>query len=245
MAQADGTTVSTTASSTDGTTDSRAGRSTPPRAAPFRPVWRHPFLWRTVAAAVLVAVCLLGTRFVPPSEAEAILSGDSVDPVDYATGTYSDVVAYVEDNAVPLPELAADLEADEDTAAEQHGQRDGEAAYTYATTFTGTVGGGGFGTVSVQVDGMPQGVSVYVPTGPALTGTALRDVTGETTFDMFTNQIDYAQVGITLNEQVRDDVLAPADLASLGGRTVTVTGAFAYSDPQAITVMPVRIEVGS
>ena len=114
-----------------------------------------------------------------------------------------------------------------------------------AVTLTGTIEKGGFGQVNVVVDGMPGGVVVSVQTGPALTGTALRDVTGQTTFDMFENQIDYAQVGLSLNEPLKAGVLAENDLASMVGRRVTVVGAFAYSDPAHIVVTPVSVEVAS
>ena len=57
----------------------------------------------------------------------------------------------------------------------------------------------------------PAGVTVSVQTGPAIMGTALRDDTGETTFDMFENQIDYAQVGLSLNEPLKTGVLTEND----------------------------------
>ena len=86
---------------------------------------------------------------------------------------------------------------------------------------------------------------VSVQTGPALMGTALRDVTGETTFDMFENQIDYAQVGLSLNEPLKTGVLAENDLASMTGQKVTIVGAFAYSDPTHVVITPVSIEAAS
>ena len=62
---------------------------------------------------------------------------------------------------------------------------------------------------------------------------------------MFENQIDYAQVGLSLNEPLKAGVLAENDLASMVGRRVTVVGAFAYSDPAHIVVTPVSVEVAS
>ena len=88
-------------------------------------------------------------------------------------------------------------------------------------------------------------MTVSVQTGPAIMGTALRDVTGETTFDMFENQIDYAQVGLSLNEPLKTGVLTDNDLASMTGQRVTVVGAFAYSDPTHVVITPVSIEAAS
>ena len=199
---------------------------------------RHGRPWgvmiKVVAAVAIVAVCFFGTTFMSPEDAEAVREAGSTDPI-----------AYIQDNAIDLTGLVTELRADEEGTSQAKGARDGEAAYTFPVTLTGTIEKGGFGQVNVVVDGMPGGVVVSVQTGPALTGTALRDVTGQTTFDMFENQIDYAQVGLSLNEPLKAGVLAENDLASMVGRRVTVVGAFAYSDPAHIVVTPVSVEVAS
>lgn len=200
---------------------------------------------KAAVAAVIVAVCLFGTTFMSPEEAEAVLTSGATDPVAYAEENYDSTIAYVKDNAIDLTGLIADLQADEEGTSEKLGRRDGEAAYTFAVTVTGTVEAGGFGQVNLAVEGMPSGVTVSVQTGPAVMGTALRDVTGETTFDMFQNQIDYAQVGLSLNEPLKTGVLAENDLAGMVGQRITVVGAFAYSDPAHVVITPVSIEVAS
>ena len=210
---------------------------------------RHGRPWgvmiKVVAAVAIVAVCFFGTTFMSPEDAEAVREAGSTDPVAYAEKNYDSTIAYIQDNAIDLTGLVTELRADEEGTSQAKGARDGEAAYTFPVTLTGTIEKGGFGQVNVVVDGMPGGVVVSVQTGPALTGTALRDVTGQTTFDMFENQIDYAQVGQSLNEPLKAGVLAENDLASMVGRRVTVVGAFAYSDPAHIVVTPVSVEVAS
>ena len=210
---------------------------------------RHGRPWgvmiKVAAAVAIVAVCFFGTTFMSPEDAEAVREAGSTDPVSYAEKNYDSTIAYIQDNAIDLTGLVTELRADEEGTSQAKGARDGEAAYTFSVTLTGTIEKGGFGQVNVVVDGMPGGVVVSVQTGPALTGTALRDVTGQTTFDMFENQIDYAQVGLSLNEPLKAGVLAENDLASMVGRRVTVVGAFAYSDPAHIVVTPVSVEVAS
>ena len=210
---------------------------------------RHGRPWgvmiKIAAAVAIVAVCFFGTTFMSPEDAEAVREAGSTDPVSYAEKNYDSTIAYIQDNAIDLTGLVTELRADEEGTSQAKGARDGEAAYTFSVTLTGTIEKGGFGQVNVVVDGMPGGVVVSVQTGPALTGTALRDVTGQTTFDMFENQIDYAQVGLSLNEPLKAGVLAENDLASMVGRRVTVVGAFAYSDPAHIVVTPVSVEVAS
>lgn len=200
---------------------------------------------RTVGAIAILGVCFFGTTFMSPEEAEAVLTAGSTDPVAYAQDNYESTITYIEDNAVDLVPLLEDLQADQDATSEKLGKRDGEAAYTFPVTVTGTIEEGAFGQVNLSVDGAPSGVVISVQTGPAVMGTVLRDVTGETTFDMFENQIDYAQVGLSLNEPLKTGVLADNDLAAMIGQTVTVVGAFAYSDPGHVVVTPVSIEAAS
>ena len=159
---------------------------------------RHGRPWgvmiKVVAAVAIVAVCFFGTTFMSPEDAEAVREAGSTDPVSYAEKNYDSTIAYIQDNAIDLTGLVTELRADEEGTSQAKGARDGEAAYTFPVTLTGTIEKGGFGQVNVVVDGMPGGVVVSVQTGPALTGTALRDVTGQTTFDMFENQIGRAHV---------------------------------------------------
>ena len=96
----------------------------------------------------------------------------------------------------------------------------------------------------VKVKGL-KGTTVSLQVGPALNGTSLRDVVGFIDFNQFVNQVDYADAGTALNNQVKAKVLKGLDRASLKGRHVRFTGAFTYLAPTVITVTPVRLEVGS
>ncbi|MDO4901080.1 DUF2291 family protein [Actinomyces sp.] len=200
---------------------------------------------KAVVAVVILAICFLGTTFMTPKEAEAVLTAGATDPVAYANEHYDSTIAYINDTATDLAALIEDLQADEEATSEELGKRDGEAAYTFAVTATGTVQEGGFGQVDLAVDGVPAGVTVSVQTGPAVMGTALRDVTGEVTFDMFENQIDYAQVGLSLNEPLKNGVLADNNLAAMIGQKITVVGALAYSDPAHVVITPISIKAAS
>ncbi|WP_158247572.1 DUF2291 family protein [Actinomyces qiguomingii] len=196
-------------------------------------------------AVAILAVCFFGTTFMTPEEAEALLTAGSTDPVAYAEEHYDSTITYINDSATDLAGLIEDLRADEQGTSEELGKRDGEAAYTFAVTTTGTVQEGGFGQVDLAVEGVPSDVTVSVQTGPAVMGTALRDVTGEVTFDMFENQIDYAQVGLSLNDPLKTGVLADNDLTSMIGQEITVVGAFAYSDPTHVVITPISIQAAS
>jgi predicted lipoprotein len=86
---------------------------------------------------------------------------------------------------------------------------------------------------------------VSIAVGPAFLGTAVRDALSFIKFAQFTNQVDYADVGIALNDKVRSDVVASRTFTSARGHTVTFLGATEGEDPKGIVVTPVQLSLGS
>ena len=85
--------------------------------------------------------------------------------------------------------------------------------------------------------------SISVQTGPAIVGTDLRDATGTITFGQFRNQIDYQNAAGGLSDAMKKEVLSKVDTTKLAGRTISVVGAFALSDPTTWQVTPVKLDV--
>ena len=81
-------------------------------------------------------------------------------------------------------------------------------------------------TMDVDVDGDGK-ADARIQIGPAIRGTALRDVLDFVDFNSFTNQIDYARFGKSLNTYANRTVLSKLPHADLEGRTAKVLGAFA------------------
>jgi predicted lipoprotein len=195
----------------------------------------------SVLAVAVVVFAAMSVKVVSTEEAASAEQGD-FDPVEYAAERYDEITAYVEDEAVPLPELLTQLAGGGDEA--EFGNTSGaSSAYAFPVTFTGAAGQVTPPVMPVTVEGLPEGTVVQVQVGPALNGTALRDVSGTVSFNEFTNQLEYQQVGTELNNRVREDVLADFDAAAAAGKTVTVTGAFLRVNPQLVSVVPVSIEV--
>lgn len=214
--------------------------------APERPFWKSPLLWRTVMWIGVMAVILGGTRFYAPGTepADEAVGDENViaDPVSYAQEIYeAQVVPNITDNAVDLVTLLDAIDADPEQAGAEHGHRNGDSPFSYPVRVTGTVVEGTFGEAGLEVEGTGD-VTVGVQTGPAITGTAVRDATGLVTFEMFLNQIDFAAVATELNNQVKSTVLAGTDFEALLGSEVTVLGAFTYDDSAHITITPIQIE---
>jgi predicted lipoprotein len=157
----------------------------------------------------------------------------------------SQIVPFVEENAVDLEILHEAILVDADSAGEEYGNRDGDsAAYSVPVTFSAQAIEYENDLILLEVEGVEPEGSIYLAAGPALNGTAMRDVSGLIEFDMFTNQLDYQDVSTKLNDKVRDLVLSEFDpITSLEGKQLEITGAMSLFSTRNYIVMPVSIEV--
>ncbi|BDI21548.1 DUF2291 family protein [Herbiconiux sp. L3-i23] len=202
----------------------------------------RPWMVLTALAVIVVVAAGFSTEVVTGEEAEA-QTADQFDAATYAAEHYeADLVPYIEDNAVDLSTLLADLEggADENEAGNTSGA---SSAYAFPVTFTAVAGQPTPPILPLTVEGVPAGTTVQLQIGPALNGTALRDVSGEISFNEFTNQLEYQNVATELNNQVRTNLLDGLDPATLAGKTLTITGAFLRVNPALVSVVPISIEV--
>lgn len=197
----------------------------------------------TVALVAIVGAGLATTTYVSLEDAAAAASEGAFDPAAYADEHFeSEVVPQIEDEAVDLATLLDDLAAGADEGEFGHAPGTG-SAYSFPVTFTAVAGAQQGSILPLTVDGVPADVVVQLQVGPAINGTALRDVTGTVSFNDFTNQLEFQNVATVFNERVRDGVLADATLPT-EGQTVTVTGAFTRVNPALVSVVPVSLEVG-
>ncbi|WP_203579901.1 DUF2291 family protein [Microbacterium hibisci] len=212
--------------------------ATPVRRRGIRP-W---MIWLAAGVAVLIAASLT-TKVVSIEEADAAASGGRFDPVEYADERFdAEIVPQIEEEAVDLTTLLSDLSGGADEA--EFGNAPGTgSSYSFPVEFTGVAGAPNGSVVPVTVEGVPSDVVVQVQIGPAINGTALRDVTGTVSFNEFTNQLEFQEVATEFNTRVRDGVLSEVDPATLEGSTVSVVGAFTRVNPALVSVVPVAFEV--
>jgi predicted lipoprotein len=199
-------------------------------------------VWLPLTVIVLVAAAL-STTVVTGEEATAAASGQKFDPVGYADERFeSEIVPQIQEDAVDLAALLNGLAEGSDEA--EFGNTPGTgSAYSFPVEFSGVAGAPNGAILPVTVAGVPAGVTVQVQIGPALNGSALRDVTGTVSFNEFTNQLEFQEVATEFNNRVRDSTLAGVDPAALEGKTVHVVGAFTRVNPALVSVVPVNFEV--
>jgi predicted lipoprotein len=213
---------------------------------PASPAQRRPIRPWMIALAVgllVLVAAALSTKTVSISDAEAAESVGRFNPVEYADARFdSEIVPQVEEEAVDLATLLQDLAGGADES--EFGNTPGAgSSYSYPVEFTGVAGAPNGSILPVTVEGVPAGVTVQVQIGPAINGTALRDVTGTVSFNEFTNQLEFQEVATEFNNRARTDVLAEVDPTQLEGRTIRVVGAYTAVNPALVSVVPVVFEV--
>lgn len=215
------------------------------------PIWRRKQVVLPVFVVALIALLISGTRFYTPgTEPEPTAQGANANlvqnPTAYAQEQYqAAVVPTIEQNAIDIVTLVTALQQDANAAGAEYGHKNGDSPWSFPVTATGTVAEGEFGEVALEIAGMPAGLTVGVQTGPAITGTAIRDATGLMTFEMFINQIDFATAATALNDQVKAHVLAITNFDELLGKEITVVGAFTYDNTAHIKITAISIEASN
>ncbi|OHV09351.1 DUF2291 family protein [Kushneria phosphatilytica] len=200
---------------------------------------RGPLIAAGVAIVVAIAMAMDVT--VVPIGSESSQS-DQFSPEQYGAEQFPLIRDNVEKRAVPAEKLSEALAEDRNAAGEQYGVPGGIGPIL-PVRFTGEVGEGKSGIYTVNVEGVPQELTIRVQTGPAINGTALRDATGDIDFGQFTNQIEYQNAGAAINDAMKKQVLADVDTDNLSGKTVSVVGVFQLINPKNWLVTPVRLEV--
>jgi len=203
----------------------------------------RPWMVGLVVALVVIVVAAFNVKVVGLDEVAAENAARDFDPVAFADENFEKtIVPDIQANAIDLATLVGDL--DDGAEESEFGNTSGaSSAYAFPVTFTGVAGKLKAPILPVTVDGVSSDVTVQIQVGPALSGTALRDVTGTVDFNDFANQLDYQQAASELNNRVKTDVLADFDAAAAEGKTITVTGAYLRVNPALISVVPISIEV--
>ena len=201
----------------------------------------RPAAISVAAAAVLVVAMAISTTVVPIGSKLDQKPG-AFSPLAYGQSEFPKVQTYILAHAVDATTLAAALAKDQAAATKQYGVTSGTGT-EFCVKFSGVAGKSDLGDYDVAVPGMPSGVAVTVQTGPAIIGTDLRDASGAITFSQFRNQIDYQNAAGGLSNEMKRVVLSRIDTSKLTGKTISVVGAFALSDPTSWQVTPVKLSV--
>ncbi|HVJ00023.1 MAG TPA: DUF2291 domain-containing protein [Sphingomonas sp.] len=145
------------------------------------------------------------------------------------------------ERAAPLPALIGAIDADIDAAGKAHGRRTGEGApWTFVAHGAGTIvavdRASRRGALVVRVAGMSQPATLRIQIGPVVSGTAIRDALPFVTFNDFTDQLAFADVGNALTVEALKTVASRDGFHA--GERVRFAGVFnmrAAGEPVVIT----------
>jgi predicted lipoprotein len=193
------------------------------------------------AGAILLAAMALDTKVVKIGSAADVQPG-AFSAAEFGKSEFPKVQAAIESRAVTAAVVASAIAKDPAAAGKEYGVEAGSGP-EISVKFTGVAGKAESGVYVVAVDGVPNTLVIHVQTGPAINGTDLRDATGAIAFGQFVNQIDYQNAGSALNKEMKKQVLSKIDARALGGKTISVVGAFKLINPNNWLVTPVKLDV--
>lgn len=160
----------------------------------------------------------------------------------------SQILPAAAQDSTDLATVIAAIAADREAAEAQYGQREQGRPASFLVQGEGRVlevdTSSRNGKLMLDLPPFDQQPDVALQIGPVLRGTAVRDAVGFIHFNQFVNQLEYAAVANALNDRVAADVLAPLDPTTLADQMVRFQGAFTLTDPAALVIMPLKLELG-
>ncbi|KXF75181.1 hypothetical protein ATN84_21180 [Paramesorhizobium deserti] len=167
---------------------------------------------------------------------------------EFIAGIYQEKIApYFRDNAHDFNEVRTAIATDPQAAGRKYGHSENpvQTPWSFPVRIEGTIIDANTKSraafVSVDTDGDSK-ADAKVQVGPVFKGTSLRDVLPFIPFSAFKNQIEYANVGRSLNKYVYDNNLSKLPRDDLVGKQILAAGAFTLPPKgQEIVVTPVEV----
>jgi predicted lipoprotein len=195
-----------------------------------------------IAAVVIVIGAIAADTKVVKIGSTHDVREQAFSPEAYGAQEFPKVLADVQQRAVDAVTLGNAILADKKAAGTKYGVATSTGP-VLPVSLSGTFGDRKANLNDFKVDGLPDGITVRVQTGPAINGTDLRDATGKIQFGQFTNQIEYQDAGSAINNEMKKATLGSLDPEKLTGKTATVIGVFKLINPKNWLVTPVKVEL--
>ncbi|MDQ6433956.1 DUF2291 family protein [Mesorhizobium sp. LHD-90] len=206
---------------------------------------------RPILAALVLS--LAGCKILPtPTEEDAAAAkAGAFNPGKMVEDIWaSKVIPYLQQKAGPFAEVDALAKSDAKAAGEKYGnpKKQANSPWTYAVRVEGKIVASNTtsraGSIDVDVNGDGK-ADMRAQIGPAMRGTALRDVLDFVNFNEFVNQIDYAEFGKAFNTFADRTVLSKLPREALDGNAVKLLGAYVPASGTALPLMvPAEAEIG-
>lgn len=205
---------------------------------------QRSFMLLILLAALSLNACTLATVRSLEEDEEA---KQGFSPENYVASIWDDeFMPTINEGAVEIGELLAAIDADEEAAIEQYGNRTSTGPFSFMTHGEARIleldRSSRVGLAPMDLEPFDGEPDIYLAIGPVLRGNALRDAVGFIQFNDFTNQVEFAQISTALKDRIAVDILEQTDLEALVGETVRFVGAFTFEDREEVVIMPVILE---
>jgi len=193
---------------------------------------------------IVVSGCTFATVRSLEENAEAKAG---FNPANYVASIWdNEFMPTMEANAIEISQLLSELDANEEAAIEQHGNRTSTGPFSFMTQGEARIIAvnreSRVGLAELDLPPYDDTADIFLAIGPVLRGNALRDAVGFIEFNDFTNQVEFAQVSDAMKDRIDQQVLAEFNIDDRVGATIRFLGAFTFDDRDEIVVIPVRLE---
>lgn len=161
----------------------------------------------------------------------------------------SQAVPELQGKAVELADFLTEANGDLKSLVDQYGKysmgTSGEINYVVKGTGTITEVNQEkkAGYMTLKLEGYEGTEEISIQIGSVYKGSSIRDSLDIIKFGDYTNQQDWAAISQSINKLVDEQVVQPADPASLQDKTVSFVGCFTANDNTTVLITPVELEV--
>lgn len=207
---------------------------------------------RVLALIMVMAVSasFTGCMKVVKIGEEAALTGKvEFNASENVSGLWADAVANIEEKAVDLPTFLGEANGDIKSLVDKYGKYSmgTSGSISYAVKGTGVVEEVNqekkAGYMTVKLDGYDGAEVIKIQIGSIYKGSSTRDTLDIVSFGDYTNQEEWAAVSQELHSSIDANVIAPADPASLSGKTVDFVGTFTADKDDELLITVVKLDV--
>lgn len=198
----------------------------------------------------MAAVTMTGCVKVVKIGQEGELTGKTeFDASSSVSDMWESAEANIEEKAVDLPEFLTEANGDLSSLADKYGKYSmgTSGSISYAVKGVGTVEEVNqekkAGYMTVKLDGYDGAEVIMLQIGDIYKGSSTRDTLDIINFGDYTNQEEWAAISQSLHQSIAENVVAPADPASLQGKTIEFTGTFTADDNAELLITPVKLTV--
>lgn len=203
----------------------------------------------TIALCMAMSAMTGCVKVVKIGEEGKLTGKVAFDAGENVSGLWGRAEANIEEKSVELPTFLTEAGGDMKSLADQYGKYSmgTSGSISYAVKGSGTVTEVNqekkAGYMVVKVDGYEGPEVIKLQIGSIYKGSSTRDTLDIVDFGDYTNQEEWAAVSKELHALIDQNVIKPADPATLQGKSIDFVGTFTEGGNDELLITPVKLNV--